>query len=323
MVKNTEKAYPPHWYGDPALIFDSGLNLAARLPQTVGSGHSPRAFDINGDGDEEILIGYEAYDGDGNRLWRLEGQDPGRYNPDDHVDQLQVGRLGPDGEPCIVYAGSRMVYMATLSGKVLWEKELGHPQHVLVGNFVSGGSRAQLAFLNVLADNTIFFLRSDGRIANVLNPPVLWPEDPGRTAGCHSGEGILVYPQGCSDGSDAVITRDWGWPRVYGMDGRQSFAFPLPRPGDSPACGVSPRTPLEDACLREDGMEPGSGVMSRESYGVRVCDADGDGQAEVLVHNLRRAWFFKPPLPAAGAPNTHGLLRPVPGQGFYHAGVRS
>lgn len=318
LVKNTERAYPPHWYGDPALIYDADLNLVARLPQTVGSGHSPRVLDINGDGEEELLIGYEVYAADGNRLWRLQGQDPASYRPvDDHVDQLQVGRFGDDREPRIVYAGSRMAYMATLEGKLVWERELGHPQHVLIGNFAAGGSHAQIAFFNNLLDNTIFFLRENGTTANVLNPPLYWPEHPGHTRKAHSGEGILIYPQGCPDGSDAIILRDWGWPRALNLAGEQPFVFPPPEEGESATSAKSPRSPAEDEEMRKDGLSPGSPLVTRESYGVRIVDVDGDGRAEVLIHNLRRAWLFKPPYPKPDAPNTHAKLQPVSGQGFY------
>ncbi|MBI3944854.1 MAG: hypothetical protein HY321_02970 [Armatimonadetes bacterium] len=317
LVKNTERGHAPHWYADPALIFDAELNLVARLGKTVGSGHSPRALDLNGDGDEEILIGYEAYTADGHRLWRLEGQDPATYDDNNHVDQLQAGPFGEGGALRIVYAGSRMVYVGTPEGRLVWQRELGHPQHVLVGDFRAGGARAHLAILSVLHDNVLFFFRGDGALVNVLNPPPMWPENPEKIRGAHSGEGLLIYPQGCPDGSDAVITRDWGWPRVYDLAGNEPFAFPPPGEGESAARISCPRSAAEDEALRREGLSPGSPVVTRESYGIRIFDADGDGRAEVLIHNLRRAWLYKPPYPAAGAPNTHARLRPVTGQGWY------
>lgn len=320
LLKNTERGTPPFWYGDPALIVNPDLEVIKQIPRSIGSGHSPRAFDINGDGNDEILIGYEAYDADGNHLWRMDGIDPASYDPTDHhVDQLQVGLLGEhDGpkERCLVYAGSYNAYTATLDGHCLWKQHLGHPQHVAIGNF-AGGGRAQLAFLSNIARNNIFFLRHDGTIVNVVDPGLLWPEEPGRNRKAHSGEGFLVYPQGSPDGSDVVITRDWGWPRAVGLLGDEPFAFPFP--GTAPYDVPCPRAEDETQELKTSGMPCDIPMCPRESYGVRVFDFDGDGRAEVLIHNLRQAWIFKPPYPQAGQPNTHAKLMPISGQGFYAA----
>ena len=56
LIKNTEMAYSPFWYGDPTRIYDLQLNPVSDFIKTVGSGHSPRAYDINNDGCEELLI---------------------------------------------------------------------------------------------------------------------------------------------------------------------------------------------------------------------------------------------------------------------------
>lgn len=318
LVKNKERAFAPHWYGDPALILDDRLNIVARIPTSVGSGHSPRAFDVNDDGNDEILIGYEAYDADGNHLWRLDAVDENTYDPEEeHVDQLQVCRIGDrrgTQEPRIVYAGSFNAYAATLDGHAVWERHLGHPQHVAVGNF-GAGSRAQLAFLANNLRNNIFYLRHDGKIVNVITPPVHWPELPESRPKAHSGEGFLVYPQGAQDGTDVLITRDWGWPHAVDMLGGEPFSLPFP--GSAPYDVACPRSRDEDRALREEHMPCGLPLCPRESYGVRIGDFDGDGRAEVLIHNLREAWVYKPPYPRDDAPSTHARLEPVTGQGWY------
>jgi len=320
LVKNAERAFEGYWYGDPACIYDAGLNLVAKLPRTLGSGHSPRAFDIDGDGFEELLIGYEAYDADGNRMWQLTGQNVEDYVPLlHHVDQLQVGRLEPGGEVRIVYAGSWDIKLATLEGELIWQHELGHPQHVLVGDFRGGGKQAPLVFQNVqitgfwhtigehLTDsgtrhgldlrdeqwsgNALISADADGELVHIFYPEILWPGYPKRKGGAHSGEGLLIWPQGAPDGSDAIIAHDWGWPRAFDLVGEEIFTFPYPG--------------AEDAAINADG------------YGMRTFDFDNDGRAEVLVCDQSAAWIFKPPLPAAGAPNTHHKLRPTTGQGWY------
>ena len=50
--------------------------------------------------EDELLIGNEAYDASGRRRWQLEGHDAATCDPiQHHVNQAQVGRLGPDGSP--------------------------------------------------------------------------------------------------------------------------------------------------------------------------------------------------------------------------------
>ncbi len=314
LVKNTEAAYPPAWYGDPALLYDAELRLVARLPRTVGSGHSPRAADIDGDGDEEWLIGYEAYRADGRRLWRLDAVDESAYDPAaHHVDQLQLGRFGPGRAPGIVYAGSTMAYGADLSGRCLWRLNLGHPQHVVAGQFTPSRDYRQLAILGNLGHNVIFLLRDDGKLMDVLTFGLRWPELPGCARKPHSGEGFLLYPGGCENGCDALVLRDWGWPRLVNARGEDVCLIPEPEPDASPARGRPPRMDEETARMAADGLIPDAPLCPRESYGVRVCDMDGDGRNEIVIHNLRRLWIFQPPRPGPADPR----LRPVTGQGTF------
>jgi len=316
LIKNTERHYGDHWYGDPAHILDADLNLVATMKRSVGSGHSPRALDIDGDGDDEVLIGYEAYDADGRRLWRLEGEGGEGYDPMvHHLDQMQAGPLGPGGEARIVYAGSLYVMMGTLDGRLVWKRPFGHPQHVAVGRFRSGDRPASIAIFSCRVGEAqgrfaeaqgvdlppdgrlnIAYLDRDGEVVSLAFPRTAWPARPDRGGPTHSGEGVLIYPQGCPDGGDALITRDWGWPQALDADGRAAFEFPFP--------GRQARG-AEDDPVGPDG------------YGVRVSDVDGDGRAEALIHDRTTAWIFRPPLPVDGAPNTHGKLQPVTGQGWY------
>jgi hypothetical protein len=264
--------------------------------------------DINGDGNDEILIGFEALDADGKRLWRLEG--PHRQPTEGyHVDQLQIGRLGNAAVEAIVYAASGDVEAGALAGKRLWRRDFGHAQHVVLGNFRSGDKRACMAVYScwVLGDaqkqfvkqfrvrvpeakriDAVAFVDEKGQIVNLAFPAIR----------CHSGEGMLVYPQGCPDGSDAVIVRDTDWPQALNMAGESPFVFKQP-----------------DASPQEKKQGPvGPGP---DGYGVRIADFDNDGRAEVLIHDQTAAWIYKPPHPKRGAPNTHRRLEPITGQGWY------
>lgn len=75
---------------------------------------------------------------------------------------------------------------------------------------------------------------------------------------------------------------------------------------------------LADESYPADKVETKIGdPVGRDGYGVRIGDFDGDGCAEVLVHDRTTAWIFKLPFPAVGAPNKHAKLKPVTGQGWY------
>jgi hypothetical protein len=315
LVKNTERHYGKHWYADPAHIYDAALGLIATLSKSVGSGHSPRTFDLDGDGNEEILVGYEAYDADGKRKWRLEGQKVDGYDAmGTHVDQLQVGPIGPNGETRIVYAGSLLATMGTPEGRLSWKREFGHPQHVVIGRFSDGNRKSRIALYATRAGPVqksfakrvgrewprrrplnITWLDSTGKILSLVIPKVKWPASPKRRSATHSGEGILVYPRGCPDGGDAVILRDWGWPRAVDMAGQSCFVFPFP--GQRASKGANPVGP--------------------DGYGVRIGDFNGDGRLEVLIHDRTSAWIFEPPLPSAKSPGKQAPLEPLTGQGVY------
>jgi len=329
LVQNTEASYeaagksddPSYKYALPARIYDAGdLSLIATIDDNCsGSGHSPRVLDIDGDGDDEILIGFDAYDSDGKKFWRLEGE---RRQPITlyHVDQLQIGKFGNPPVTTVVYAASGNVEAGTLDGKLLWQRDVGHAQHVVLGDFRLGDKRACMAIYacsgrgglgtaqkellervgvrmasgsDEIGSGNIVFLNEKGEIQSII-----FAKDH-----FHSGEGILVYPQGCPDGSDAVITRDLQagertWPQALNMAGESPFEIPQPE-------------------IKEQAKDGPAGCNTDDGYGVRIADFDNDGRAEILIHDQTTAWIFKPPFPKAGRKNTHEKLEPVTGQGWY------
>ena len=94
------------------------------------TGHFPAAYDIDGDGHDEILAGYMMLDHDGSVLWELpieDHQDAISFSrPDpDRPDQIQIG-LG---------AGDGGFVIATAQGEILQHyTNLGHAQSIAVAN---------------------------------------------------------------------------------------------------------------------------------------------------------------------------------------------
>ena len=77
LIKNAESAYPGYEYGNPAWFYDARLNLLKPQGQShLGSGHVPQAIDLDGDGLDEFLIGFECVNSDLSRRWKFQPVPP-------------------------------------------------------------------------------------------------------------------------------------------------------------------------------------------------------------------------------------------------------
>ena len=96
--------------------------------------------DVDGDGRDEILPGYQLYDGDGNLLWLMEGAD---YIEESggggHIDHAAFGELDGDESngPEIGIAGSDPGFFLVdaRTGALLRHHRFGHVQGICGGNF--------------------------------------------------------------------------------------------------------------------------------------------------------------------------------------------
>jgi len=69
LVQNQERSYPPHYYGNPAvLIQGQDLSFVTELADVIGSGHSPRIFCPDDNSGDLLVIGYSLFDGDGMKI---------------------------------------------------------------------------------------------------------------------------------------------------------------------------------------------------------------------------------------------------------------
>ena len=50
------------------------------------TGHFPFAIDINGDGHDELLVGYNMLDYNGNKMWTMPVNE-------DHIDEIVPGKF--------------------------------------------------------------------------------------------------------------------------------------------------------------------------------------------------------------------------------------
>jgi rhamnogalacturonan endolyase len=99
---------------------------------TCNTGHYPYPTDIDGDGKDELYIGYSLYAHDGKKLWSLDDK------LDDHADGVSAVDLDldPTTPPVLINAASDegMVYLDP-KGNITRHYYLGHVQNPSTANF--------------------------------------------------------------------------------------------------------------------------------------------------------------------------------------------
>lgn len=147
------------------------------------TGHYPAAMDIDGDGKDELFIGFSLYDHDGSQLWTLDD----RIN--DHADGIAVVNLQDDGtsQPVILYTASdEGVLLVDLRGNILGHHRIGHAQNPAIAKLRRDLPGLQTVSINFWGNQGILhFFDKDGNIYHDAEPlnmgsmclPVNWTGD--------------------------------------------------------------------------------------------------------------------------------------------------
>lgn len=118
---------------------DNNFNLLWTHSGNIG--HFPLAYDINGDGRDEIMAGYDLLSADGKILWSCK-------DLDDHADCLWIGDVNADGEPELCVGGS-VTCLYDKTGNELWRYDGSvESQHVALGKFIPDAPGLQVAGLD-------------------------------------------------------------------------------------------------------------------------------------------------------------------------------
>ncbi|NMI02545.1 hypothetical protein HF638_01050 [Paenibacillus sp. SZ31] len=104
-------------------------------------GHFPWVYDIDGDGKDEVMAGYDMLDHDGTLLWSCQ-------NLDDHADCMWFGDVDGDGQVEVVIGGSVTVMMDRYGNEKWRYKDSIESQHIALGHFCTGMEGLQIAGLD-------------------------------------------------------------------------------------------------------------------------------------------------------------------------------
>lgn len=258
LLKVQDMAYDPYAYANPTVVYGSDLKVLW-IPQSyVGAGHHPFPIDSDGDGKEEVLIGYTLVDHDGTVVWALDIPDPL-----EHCDNRDVADWNEDGVLEIAHAGSRDAIVCTIDGKVSARVGGTHVQGVRFAKLDSTLPGLQLicaekwgGFTAYDLDGQALWTQKDGGVS-----PVRWRED--------DEEDLLIY--------------------------RHPDRAPILVDGTlEPKIGFERSEWLVNATKLPKG-DPYAAADYGKSLGFSRIDVDGDGVVETLFHNRYKLWVFGGP----------------------------
>lgn len=132
---------------------NSDLELMWSFRSDKNTGHFPYACDINGDGYDEVLCGYNLLDHTGKLLWTYP-------IAKDHVDEIISGRFmaGSDEGHFACVAGSEGFFIGDYKGNILKRDDIGHAQRVSAGNYCPEREGFELCVVNYWGHQGIVYL---------------------------------------------------------------------------------------------------------------------------------------------------------------------
>jgi hypothetical protein len=223
------------------------LEVMWHFQSDKNTGHFPYAIDINSDGHDELLVGYNMLDCHGNRLWTMPVKE-------DHIDEIVPGQFmsgenkGKRFFACV--AGKEGFIICDFEGNLLKKDGIGHAQRVSLANYLPDREGYEMVVVNFWGhQGIIYFYDSEGNalweMENELNgnllTPVNWTGDGTdfillnadvERGGLIDGEGTQVvrfpddgHPTLCAeavnllgDARDEIVTWDYNNMYIYTQD---------------------------------------------------------------------------------------------------------
>jgi rhamnogalacturonan endolyase len=130
------------------------------------TGHYPYAYDVDGDGKDELMMGFTLFDDNGQKLWSLDDQ------MNDHADGVAILKFKPDADLRLLCAASdEGMFYTDMQGNFLKRHFIGHVQNPAVANFRDDLPGLEAVTINFWKNQgIIYYYDSDGNIYYSFEP---------------------------------------------------------------------------------------------------------------------------------------------------------
>lgn len=256
---------------------DGDFNLLWTHSGNVG--HFPLACDINGDGKDEVMAGYDLLSAEGKLLWSCR-------NLDDHADCLWMGDVNGDGKPELCVGGS-VTCLYDGEGNELWRYDGSiESQHVALGKFLPDSPGLQVAGLDRICRGDGYKGQYDGKDGMFLldcEGREIWKEDR-KTKGWLTI--VNTYRNWAGEGRDYILAYRRGGgvtPTLY--NGEMEPVVTFPEDGYVLSGDLFGRD-CEDAVIYANG--------TARIYSGREYDLSGKPSGRAIPQNgkLRRSTLY-------------------------------
>jgi hypothetical protein len=130
------------------------------------TGHYPFAYDVDGDGRDELMVGYSLFRHDGKVLFSHDD------DLSDHADGVAIARFKPNDPPRLLCAASdEGIFFTDMQGKILKHSYLGHVQNPAVANLRDDLPGLEAVSVNFWGNQGIIhFYDADGEVYHDCEP---------------------------------------------------------------------------------------------------------------------------------------------------------
>lgn len=279
LVGVTDRSYLNGDYANPWVLMDIHGNILWKR-SILGAGHSFSMGDFDGDGEQEILLGYQLLKLDGSVVWEVEGvRHPGFDPMEEHVDHIKGFQW--QGSTYFAISASSYQYLIDECGRQVWRQALPHPQYCLVGLI---DEEPVIFVFNQRESMDVFDLNGE-RMHSFLLPeywPIRRPSFAPLKRPIHTN--IPAAPYCLSEKSrqsglpDAFVYLEGGFPYVADFSGR-----------------IIAKAPMDIAAMECQGK--GFGRINDIGLSFEAVDTRRStvGQQEVVLFRRDRIWRFRLP----------------------------